>query len=390
MSDHATRKLQPLFGDIRLEAGGDHKFDLAHLRRQGVVRLLRLLLWTAGFRQPATWHLRVEKKFACGPETRAITVVGAKPWCCYVKVKPGDNNTGHFCSLLVPAGQRGETVYEALKNCENEVNSAWFAGAEEVQVDDSKSNGASPAAAEQGRTGAPAAREANLGTFQPTVPADDLASDAPTFDTEEAEIETGSSELLGWTQDADKLRLTLLAIHELAQEGQSDSLKEFVTTLAEKLSWQGLRRRQIGGVFRGLTRRGYTVKLRRGSLPTGYALTSEGLKVIQDLLPSDAGSAPPARELAAESRATEVQPPDSAGLLAALSGIAQDYASAHRKLQDNRTRRAQLLAEIERLDVEAGELTRVVENVEVKALLRRLVQLTQPRDSAPAPEGRGR
>src|SRR5205807_4181716 len=121
--------------EVTLERGGDHRFDLVHLQREGAQRLVRLLLQTAGYRKPLSWRLRVEKKIACGAETRAVTVVGSKPWCCYLKIKPGDNNTAHFCSLLMPDGYRGETVYEALKDAEETVSHAWRGDAEKEGLD---------------------------------------------------------------------------------------------------------------------------------------------------------------------------------------------------------------------------------------------------------------
>src|ERR1700682_459466 len=104
----------PVLADVILETGGSHGFDLGHLRRAGAIRLLRLLLREAGYHKPVPWRVRVEKQFACGPETRPLTVLSAKPWCCYLKIKPGDNNTAHVCSLLMPSGYRGGLGYEAL------------------------------------------------------------------------------------------------------------------------------------------------------------------------------------------------------------------------------------------------------------------------------------
>ena len=174
-----------------MEAGGDHQFDLGHLRRQGAVRLIRLLLQAAGYRAPS-WRLRVEKKFACGAETRPLTVVGAKPWCCYLKVKPGDNDTGHFCSLLMADGHRGEAVYDALKGVEDEVNQAWCDGAREIlPMDDSKP----PVEVQAVRQAA--AREAAHQLFGAQTPAD---AGPPPGDGEGGDDEAGTSELLGWTR----------------------------------------------------------------------------------------------------------------------------------------------------------------------------------------------
>lgn len=372
--------------EIALEAGGDHQFDLGHLRREGAIRLIRLLLQTAGYRQPISWHVRVEKKIACGPETRSVTIVGSKPWCCYLKMKPGDNNTGHYCSLLMPNGFRGEAVYEALKSVEDDVNRAWRDGDEEVSPVDSNGTPAEGPADRQA-----AAREAAhflLGLAGAPLdngptPAPFIEGPAPTDPApaaeEESANEPGTSELLGWTRDEDKVRLTLLAMHELVGEGKATGIEEFVAALAEKLSWQGLRRKQIGAIFATLTRRGHAYKLLQGSVPLGYALTAEGREIIRDLLPpGEAAASPTARPVPPAGRSA-----DPARLVAALSGVTQGYATAHQKLQENRDRRAQLLAEVERLDAEARELSRFVENPEVQNLLQRLIQLTEVGGTSP-------
>ncbi len=338
---------------VALEAGGDHQFDLGHLRRQGAVRLILLLLERAGYRKPVPWRVRIEKKIVCGGETRSVTVVGAKPWCCYLKVKPGDNDTGHFCSLLMPDGYRGETVYEALKDAEDEVNRAWRGGDKEATpVDDTERPGTGETARQA------AAREAADQLFGPPAEADVapapaepvlaepalaepvLAEPVPAEPVPAAEEESGNeattSELLGWTRDADKVRLTLLAIHELGLEGKATAIDEFVTALADKLSWQGLRRKQVGAILSTLARRGYLSKLMRGSVPLGDALTAEGREVIQDLLPPGETAPPPAVGRPSAAAPTT----DPARLVAALTGIAQGYTNAYQKLQENRARRA--------------------------------------------------
>jgi hypothetical protein len=374
---------------IVLEAGGDHQFDLGHLRRQGAIRLIRLLLHTAGYRQPITWHVRVEKKIACGPETRCVTVVGSKPWCCYLKVKPGDNNTGHFCSLLMPDGFRGESVYDALKGAEDDVTRAWREGVEEVTLVDSNGTPADSAAERQHAARAAAHSllgppDASGGAPAPAAPAPVSLppADEDPGEDEEGVGESGTSELLGWTRDEDKVRLTLLAIHELVQEGKATGLASFVAALANKLNWQGLRRKQIGAIFATLKRRGHAYKIQQGSVPLGYALTEQGRAHIQDLLPPGGAAAPPV----SAAPAPAAPPTDPLRLAAALSGVTQRYATAHQKLQENRDRRAQLLAEVARLDAEARELSRFVENAEVQSLLQRLLQLT-PAENPPPPAG---
>jgi hypothetical protein len=376
--------------EVIIEAGGDHQFDLGHVRREGAERLVRLLLHTAGYRKPLQWGVRVEKKIGCGPETRPVTVVGAKPWCCYLKIKPGDNDTAHFCSLLMPDGCRSEAVFDALKEAEGRVNCAWRNGfeGEVAPVEDGPGPGETNGVArggtvrEAGRRPLAPRRE-EVGEVQAAPPADAAAAAG-------GGEEPGTSELLGWSQDPERVRLALFAIHEVGREGKATTLDEFVTSLADKLGWQGLRRKQIGGVFTALVRRGHIVRLRRGALSLGYALTPEGERLIHDLLPADGPSTPPAAEAAPAVPAV----PDAAGLAAALTEAAQGYAAAHQKLQANRARRAELAAEIARPDEEASALARVVGNPEVQGLLERLLQLTGAAgrpcaSSAPTPGGAG-
>jgi hypothetical protein len=397
----ARPQIMPI--EIILEAGGDHQFDLAYLRRQGAIRLVRLLLYVAGYRAALTWRIRVEKKIACGAEMRPITVVGAKPWCCYLKIKPGDNNTGHFCSLLMPNSYRGEVIYDALKAVEDEVNRAWREGAEEVQLMEEHETPASVESQRQvaarqvaemllGPPAADTAVEVSLttpstqggpteGTASTTAPSPSLetppAEEEPPQDQGtniESESEIGSNRLLGWTKDEDKVRLTLLAIHELCREGKDTNLALFVAALSDKLGWEGLRRTQTGAIFAHLKRRGYIYKRLRGTIPLGYALTDAGRAFIHDLLPT--GEAPPS------GTATVSVPLASAGptgLASALADLAQKYAAASQKLEENRARRAKLAAEIAQLDKEAAELGQVVEDPEIKELLQRLVKLTGER-----------
>ncbi len=381
-----------MLADVTLEAGGDHRFDLDHLRRQGAVRLVRLLLHMAGFQKPETWRIRVEKKFGCRAGTRPVSVVGARKWCCYVKIKPGDNNTGHYCSLLMPGGYQGETVFEALRGAEERVNLAWRRGeedgvmmSEEAQpAQQTEPNGlfTSPPVESDGAE-QPAATEPAPAETAP--PADDTpvpeesAQAERTDDGEESE----ASQLLGWIQDEDQLHLTLLVIHELTAKGWNSNYDEFVASLAERLGWQNARRKQIGGVFTGLVRRGYIYRVMRGSQPIAYALTEKGRRNIEELLASEQKAPAPAAPAHRAAPAPAAIPlPDALRLGASLTEITQGYTAAVQKLQENRARRDQLQAEIAQLDAEAAELARVVANPEIQTLLTRLVQVV-------AGQGRG-
>jgi hypothetical protein len=122
-------------------------------------------------------------------------------------------------------------------------------------------------------------------------------------------------------------------------------------------------------MFTSLIRRGFVHKLMHGSRHVGYQLSAQGRDLIRDLLPPTPvdPAAPPPIELSF----------DPAELLETLTTLAQEYAEAGRKLRENRQRRAELMAEVEKLDGEARDLDNKVNNPEVQALLRRLMQLSR-------------
>ena len=105
--------------DVALETESDQPLDLSELKLQGATRLMRFLLQSAGLNAPILWRLRVEKKLQSNGESRPVTVVSSKPWCCFVKIMPANENSAHFCCLLMPAGFHGDKVYDALKDVED-------------------------------------------------------------------------------------------------------------------------------------------------------------------------------------------------------------------------------------------------------------------------------
>ena len=61
----------------------------------------------------------------------------------------------------------------------------------------------------------------------------------------------------------------------------------------------------------------------------------------------------------------------------AFTGFAQRFADASQRLQANRARRAELVAEIEKLDAEARELGQLLGNPEVQTLIQRLLRVAE-------------
>jgi hypothetical protein len=362
--DHRPAVLSP----ITIEAAGTHRFDIPHLRREGAERLLRLLLQTAGLPLHLRWRVRIDKKITCGPQTRPISVYGYEAWRCSLKIKPGDNNTAHLCSLIMPAGYVGGSVFHDLKSVEQLVNRAWRGDetTEELETPMSNEDATEDQKLEDGQAAA-----------SPSVCEEESppASEPEVLIPEPAEEEeTNGSVLRGWSHDPDKVRLTLLAIAE-GQRDCKEDIDVFVETLTDKMGWHGLRRKQIGGIFTALVRRGLIIRLMNGSRALGYGLTPEGEKLIEDLKAAEkpAARAPEPSRLPPVPPLVAASPAETARLFTQVSDLLLHFAANAEKLQENRSRRAALLAEIERLDVEACELARVVSDPDIQAFANRVL-----------------
>src|SRR5262249_22306003 len=94
-----------------------------------------------------------------------------------------------------------------------------------------------------------------------------------------------TSELWGFSAHPEKVVLALVSIREVCEENRSRPLDEFVSSFMQKMGWQNLRRKQVGGIFTALVRRALIQKVSRGSQPVAYALTDEGRRQLEDDLP---------------------------------------------------------------------------------------------------------
>src|SRR5262245_24038492 len=277
--------------EVVIESAGSHVFDLGHLRRQGGEELVQIALRLAGYDR-SLWRVRVEKKVTCNSETKPLTVVGWKPWCCYLKIKPGDNNSCHYCSLLMPDGYRGADVYAEMKRVEPMLDRNWRNVAWEKVVDMSEpATIAADEAAELDEAAPPAEVTADADTPAAAPPADETTTDDGAPDRDEgpsardADGEAGKTDTRGWTKDPERVRLVLLAINEVDKAGPHIDQADFVVKLTDKLDWKGLNRYEIGGVFTSLVRAGFIISVRRGGRASGYTLTEDGHRYMADLLP---------------------------------------------------------------------------------------------------------
>jgi hypothetical protein len=368
---------------VRFETAGGHLFDLGHIRRQGGEELIIRLLEKAALPTAPLWRVQVQKKLMCNSETPPVRVVDEpKRWAIYLKIKPGDNNSCHYCSLLMPDGHVGPAVYPTLKQAAERLDRNWRHQVVETpgrQPPDA----AWPHLDAEGR---PAPVEAPAAALPPEAPITDPAAaagaeaatgeggEAVEEEMEDRACARPSGTARGWLGDPDKVRLLLLAIYEIDQEGTFPQ-DRFVEMLCQRLGWQGVNRYEVGGVFTTLVRRGYILRRMQGAKPYGYRLTAAGTAQIDDLTrPTGEGrvAAAPAASVAGLPAGDVVQ------ALRSFTPIAQQIVEANQRLEKIAAREAELSEELQKLHQERDEITRFLSDAQVQTILSQLLKIGRP------------
>jgi hypothetical protein len=373
---------------IRLETAGGHLFDLTHIRRQGGEELIGRLLEKAGLPTCPLWRVQVQKKLMCNSETPPVRVVDEpKRWAVYLKVKPGDNNSCHYVSLLMPDGLQGQSVYSSLKKAAMELDRNWRYRQVEPPGRGPTDPGF-PKLSAEGHPLEPAPEPAETEEVCVTVPpanepvdmaqaADESAVEGDEGSGESQEKATGrpSGMARGWLSDPEKTQLLLWAIHEISQEGTFPQ-ERFVELLVQRLGWHGVNRYEVGGVFTTLVRRGFIHRRLQGNKPFGYVLTPAGMSQIADLIQ---GSAPAPR--VAPPAAPGIAPtPDVLQAIRSFTPIAQRLLEANQRLEQVDAREAEINAELQRLRQEREEITRFLRDSQVQSVLDQLMRISRPGD----------
>ncbi len=397
---------------ITIESAGSHAFDLGHIRRQGGEELLRLLLDGAELPLHLTWRLQVQKKLNCNAETPPVRVVDEpRKWTVHLKIKPGDNNTCHYCSLIMPDGLSGEKLYYQLGKASAELDRNWRHKTVEP------TNGAHGRSLTELFSEPPAIAETNAApkletlseveqaaapveavVLSPpwTMPAETEAlcpaPPAPTQAEPSEPANTKSGRARGWLIDADKIRLLLLAIHEI-NEGGAYPQDHWAELLSQRMDWEGANRHEVGGVLTGLVRRDLIERRFRGSKPYGYVLSEEGQRLIADLivptsLPRSSTAVPSAPFLSAPF------PPasptfaafargggsDPADVIRSFGPIAKQFLDATARLEAIARREEELSAELALLKQEREQICRLLDDNQVQSVLTNLARLVQTKE----------
>jgi hypothetical protein len=371
---------------VMIESAGSHAFDLDHIRRQGGEELVRRLLSEANLSTDLPWRLQVQKKLNCNSETPPARVVAApKKWAVYVKIKPGDNNSCHFCSLLMPPGLQGEAVYAALRKASLDLDRNWRIRSVETfgaQLPEEASASINHPEAPEAQVEAPeeAAVEnvpeksimPEMERPEPIVHAAQAAATAAAQAAATAAASRNSGGTgKGWLSDPEKTRLLLLTIREIDKDGPFPQ-DRFAELLAERLGWTNATRYEVGGIFTALVRKNLIVRKFRGSRPFGYELSQEGHQLLEELTPA----APPPSPIPA------APPPPTADpfeVIRSFGSVAKRFLDANARLEQIEARERELEEEMEMLRDERAEICAFLEDPAVQKVLSSLGQMSLAR-----------
>jgi hypothetical protein len=329
---------------VKIEAAGSHAFDIGHIRRQGGEELVGKLLNEADLPDDLLWRVQVQKKLNCNSETPPVRVVGdPKKWAVYLKIKPGDNNSCHFCSLLMPPGFQGEEVYERLRDATLELDRNWRI--KPVEALSAETSG-------------------ELAVNNHTAAGESAGDGAA---AEPAAKPQGGS-MRGWVGDPEKMQLVLIGIHDVNQEG-SFPQDRFVELLCQRMGWPEANRYEVGGIFTSLVRKDLIIRKLRGSRPYGYELTREGMRLVEA---AKGKGAAPAGVPAAPAR-------DPMEVIRSFSSVAQRFLDANSRLVAIANRETELVMELEGIRKEREVICSFLDDPEVQKILGGLSQAAKAR-----------
>jgi hypothetical protein len=243
---------------VSIMSSGTHKFDLGLLRRQGAEDLVALLLEKAGIFE-GNWRVRIDEKKTCTNFTLPITVQSFKPWCIYIRIKPGDNNTCHNCSVLLPdqsPHQYAKTLYNKFKEVLGCVNSEWKPSLE---------------------------RKPKVTTTEPILLEEQEVQEQVEIPFQEEVVKSTLSpkQLL---RDPEQVRNVLFAVHKLSLLDSIKDQAKFMDLLRIEMAWQDASKHVTGSIIANLLRNDYVEHLMVGKKIIGYALKEKGKRLIPDFV----------------------------------------------------------------------------------------------------------
>jgi hypothetical protein len=368
---------------VAIEAAGDHSFDLEHIRREGGADLVALLLEKAGVDRRMKWRLRIDEKITGTSHTDPIHITVYKPWCVYIKIKPGDNNTAHRCSLLVPDGSDkgyAKELCAKLQLVQSTVNNEWR-GKRPRHAEPEPKKEPLPVPVAEEPVPVPVVEEPVPATLAPPKaelnghhkPAPQLAEEPDILPTEEHEVpvlteETFSAKKI--LRDPMQVRDILFAVYKINKLPGINTREHFMDMLRADMKWQDAGKKATGAVITSLYKSDYLMQVVSGVKIVGYRLDDKGKEAVKDLI----------ERYEAEKVATNAPPPppkpaiDTSKVLQSLGKVGEWFHTASKRLQEIAAEREMLMEQLASLDTEEKEICNRVSDPKTQAVL---IQLTE-------------
>jgi len=322
------------------------------------------MLEKAGFYEQVPWRVRVNEKQQCSGMTPPISVIRYKEWGVFIRIKPGDNNTCHNVTLIIPVGLKANEVYQKLKTIEKSFNRNWRKVENTVPVPTLNGfNGVSEIGDDTSLDAAEAVLQEEL--------------------LNEEAVENKRLDVQSFLSNNDNIKAICLSIHamETTDYASRKDTSQFMSSICQNLSIS-LTGRQGGSMMRSIMNRGLARKVHEGKYHVGYLLTRKGKDLIKDdLLPSQPPIASVAKEeeVVAVVEAGKKQPEplktNRADLILKIGPIAQDISHASARLKEIGVERGEHQKKIEALDKEEQEICELLESEEIERFLADLVDI---------------
>lgn len=332
---------------VILESAGTHGFDMRHLRRSGAEELIAKALEKANITSPHPWRVRINEKQNCSGATQPFIVTGYKPWCIYMRIKPGDNNTCHNVSLIVPTGVLAEKVYNQLSTIQKTLSRNW----RKVETVDSST--------------------VMTSVFPPSFNLDSVLQVSKEVVEEVAAVMVPEEETVvatlpqkeetvkkkpvvaKWLKNENNIKCLLLEVYNIEQLPPIDH--KHVMKIVCKGTGLSLSYFEFLAMMKNVIQKGYVNKKGENGEYAGYSLTELGRQQIAELL-----------DTAPESRVTKLRK---------FSKVVGTVYTASQRLLAIETEREVLQQKLKALDAEEVELCKVLDNKGIENLVSKFTEV---------------
>jgi hypothetical protein len=333
---------------VKVFSAGDH----FHADPVESSELIELLLNRSGYTKDINWECRIDKMKTCSnAHDRPVKVIGHKPFGVVLRVKPKTHgNVDHQVTLLIPegSGYSAKNLFDQLKGVEKSINRQWRQQVKE-EIKEAAPTLHIPVIKEP-IVELPVVENHVVEELKPEEP----IRNGPVF-----------KNLKGVCENPEKLKFVLEKIHKLVVLNVFHTKHDFIEGLKKECGWTNQLIRICSRVLSEFIRHEYIIEvINERNKIIGYEITRKGLALINGGI-----------------KLPEIKPTpeptimDFAKALVEYQEKARELADVGAKLAVNNTKKQELQQEIDKIDKENAELTKVIShNRETYELLKKVMQ----------------